>query len=98
MLFSELKKKEVINLKNCQKLGRVSDFEFDECTGQIFKLIIPGENKWCGLFGSDSNYVICYKDIKQIGPDIIIVDIIIKVTYNDNSYCRDPDRYRGGHP
>ena len=40
MLFSELKKKEVINLKNCQKLGRVSDFEFDECTGQIFKLII----------------------------------------------------------
>ena len=62
MLFSELKKKEVINLKNCQKLGRVSDFEFDECTGQIFKLIIPGENKWCGLFGSDSNYVICYKD------------------------------------
>lgn len=77
MLFSELKKKEVINLKNCQKLGRVSDFEFDECTGQIFKLIIPGENKWCGLFGSDSNYVICYKDIKQIGPDIIIVDICV---------------------
>lgn len=78
MLFSELKKKEVINLKNCQKLGKVCDFEFDECTGQIFKLIIPGENKWCGLFGSsDSNYVICYKDIKQIGPDIIIVDICI---------------------
>ena len=75
MLFSELKKKEVINLRNCEKLGRVNDFEFDECTGQIFKLIIPGENKWCGLFGSDSNYVICYKDIKQIGPDIIIVDI-----------------------
>ena len=27
-----------------------------------------------------------------------VVDIIIKVTYNDNSYCIDPDRYRGGHP
>ena len=51
MLFSELKKKEVINLKNCQKLGRVSDFEFDECTGQIFKLIIPGENK-CRMDGT----------------------------------------------
>ena len=79
MLFSEFKKKEVINLKNCQKLGKVCDFEFDECTGQIFKLIVPGENKWCGLFGgNDSNYVICYKDIKQIGPDIIIVDICRK--------------------
>ena len=29
MLFSEFKKKEVINLKNCQKLGRVADFEFE---------------------------------------------------------------------
>ena len=27
-----------------------------------------------------------------------VVDIIIKVTYNDNSYCIDSDRYRGGHP
>ena len=77
MLFSELKKKEVINMKNCQKLGRVHDFEFDECTGQIFKLIIPGDNKWCGLFRNDTGYVICYKDIKQIGPDIIIVDICV---------------------
>lgn len=76
MLFSEFKKKEVINLKNCQKLGKVSDFEFDERTGQIFRLIVPGENKWCGLFGNgDSDYVIRYKDIRQIGPDIIIVDI-----------------------
>lgn len=77
MLFSELKKKEVINLKNCERLGRVSDFEFDECTGQICKLIISGENKWCSLFGNTPDYVIGYKDIKKIGPDIIVVDICI---------------------
>ncbi|MDD6810813.1 MAG: YlmC/YmxH family sporulation protein [Lachnospiraceae bacterium] len=78
MLFSEFKKKEVINLKDCQKLGKVCDFEFDECTGQIFKLIVRGNNKWGGLFGCEPDYVICYKDIKQIGPDIIIVDICKK--------------------
>ncbi len=78
MLFSEFKKKEVINLKNCQKLGRVTDFEFDECTGKIFKLIVSGNNKLSCFFGNDDDYVICYKDIKQIGPDIIIVDICIK--------------------
>ena len=27
---------------------------------------------------NDPDYVICYKDIKQIGPDIIIVDICKK--------------------
>lgn len=78
MLFSDFKKKEVINLKNCQKLGRVTDFEFDECTGQIFKLIVGGSNKLCGLLGGEPDLVICYKDIKQIGPDIIIVDICKK--------------------
>lgn len=79
MLFSELKKKEVINLKNCQKLGKICDFEFDECTGQIFKLIVPGAGKWWGMFGGgDDDYVIRYRDIKQIGPDIVIVDICTK--------------------
>ena len=79
MLFSEFKKKEVINLKNCQKLGRVADFEFDECTGQIFKLIVRGYSKFCGLFCNEPDYEICYKDIRQIGPDIIIVDTYKKV-------------------
>ncbi len=79
MLFSDFKKKEVINLKNCQKLGRVADFEFDECTGQIFKLIVRGNSKFCGLFCNEPDYEICYKDIRQIGPDIIIVDICKKL-------------------
>lgn len=77
MLYSELKKKEVINLKNCHKLGRVTDFEFDECTGKLCRLIVPGCGKWWGILGSEPDYVICYKDIKQIGPDVIIVDICI---------------------
>ena len=29
MLFSELKSKEVINIKDCKRLGKVADFEFD---------------------------------------------------------------------
>ena len=78
MLCSDFKKKEVINLKNCQKLGRVTDFEFDECTGQIFKLIVSENNKLACFFCSEPDCVICYKDIKQIGPDIIIVDICRK--------------------
>ncbi len=77
MLFSELKKKKVINLKNCECLGRVCDLEFDECTGQICKLIVPGENKWCSLYCDTPDYVICYKDIKKIGPDIIVVDLCL---------------------
>lgn len=77
MLFSELKSKEVINLRDCRKLGHVADFEFDQCTGCIQKLIVPGCgcNRFKGFFGGEPDFVICYRDIKQIGPDIIIVDI-----------------------
>ena len=35
MLFSELKCKDVINIRDCKKLGHVCDLEFDECSGCI---------------------------------------------------------------
>lgn len=75
MLFSELKCKEVINLRDCKQLGRVADLEFDERNGCIHKLLVPRGNKWENFFKCQEDYVICYRDIKQIGPDIILVDI-----------------------
>ncbi len=75
MLFSELKCKDVINLRDCKKLGRISDLEFDECSGKICKVFIPCGNKFCNILSSEPDICISYRDIKQIGPDIIIVDI-----------------------
>ena len=75
MLFSELKCKDVINLRDCKLLGRVCDLEFDERNGCIHKLIVPRGKKWECFFKCKEDYVICYRDIKQIGPDIILVDI-----------------------
>ena len=76
MLFSELKSKEVVNLRDCRKMGHVTDFEFDECSGVIQKIIVPGigGKNWKCLFGCDTEYAIAYQDIKQIGPDVIMVD------------------------
>ena len=75
MLFSELKCKDVINVKNCKKLGRVCDLEFDSCSGCICKIMVPGNNKVLSLLNCEPNIVIPFKDICQIGPDIILVDI-----------------------
>lgn len=75
MLLSELKKKEVINLKDCNILGHVTDLEFDPCSGCIQKLIITDKGAICSLFQCNQDYVICFKQIKQIGPDIIIVEL-----------------------
>lgn len=78
MLFSELRTKEVINIRDCKRLGRVSDFEFNECNGCILKLIVPGDgNKFFNFLKCEKEFVIPYRDIKQIGPDIILVDICV---------------------
>ena len=52
-------------------------FEFDECSGVIQKIIVPGigGKNWKCLFGCDTEYAIAYQDIKQIGPDVIMVDV-----------------------
>lgn len=75
MLYSDFKCKMVINLRNCKQLGRVSDLEFDERTGCIHKIFVPKGNKWEGFFKCQEDYCIPYRNIKQIGPDIILVDI-----------------------
>lgn len=75
MLFSELKCKDVINTKDCKKLGKVCDLEFDQCTGCIKKIIVTSGNKFLGFLNCDPDIVIPFKDICQIGPDIILVDI-----------------------
>lgn len=75
MLYSEFRSKEVINIKDCKRLGKVTDFEFDECNGQICKIIVSCGCSVFDWFKCDPDYTIPYKDIKQIGPDIILVDV-----------------------
>ena len=75
MLYSEFKCKDVVNIKDCRKIGRVCDLEFDECSGCIRKIMVPGGNKMLNFLRCEPDIVIPFNDIKQIGPDIILVDI-----------------------
>ena len=56
MLFSELKCKDVINIRDCKKLGHVCDLEFDECSGCICKIMVPGGNQWLGFLRCEPRY------------------------------------------
>ncbi len=75
VLYSQLRHKEVINIRDCKCLGRVMDLEIDECSGCICKIIVGDLCSWFCLFKAAENVIIPFKDIKQIGPDIILVDI-----------------------
>ena len=43
--------------------------------GDIEAIIIPKGGKFCGLFGDGAEYIIPFKCIKRIGPDIILVEM-----------------------
>ncbi|MBQ7795401.1 MAG: YlmC/YmxH family sporulation protein [Lachnospiraceae bacterium] len=75
MRMSELKCLEVINVCDCKRLGFVGDIEFDQCTGKIKCLIVPGPGNFLGFLGHEKELFIPFEDICQIGDDIILVEI-----------------------
>ena len=75
MRFCELKRKEVINTCTCASLGFPGDIEIDIKCGKVSALVVPGPGKICAIFGRETEYVIPWECVKQIGEDIILVSI-----------------------
>lgn len=75
VLLSEMRYKEVIDLKSGQRLGFVYDAEIDPADGRVLALIVPGRGKAGGLLGREDDYVLDWKAITRLGDDIILVDL-----------------------
>ncbi len=73
--FSDLRLKEVVNVRTGSRLGRVCDMEMDLCTGQVLSIIVPGPPKLWGLVRNDEELVIPFCKINKIGEDVILIDI-----------------------
>ena len=74
MKFSDMRSKEVICARDGQRLGFVSDMEFDENTGRISSIIVPGAYRYMGVFGREDDIVIEWERITTIGEDLIIIE------------------------
>ena len=70
--FSELRNKEVINIRDGSLLGCVSDLELNSCTGEIRSIILPGNGILASL-SAKNRIVIPWSDIERIGKDAILV-------------------------
>ena len=73
--LSDLKYKEVINLKDGQRLGCVCDAEIDPESGQITALVVPGPCRVMGMFLREEDYVLPWDCITRLGDDILLVDM-----------------------
>lgn len=75
MRICDLRQKEVINVRDGERMGYVEDIEFDLCSGCICSIIVPGPCKLWGILGKEEEYVICLNDIQQVGSDVILVNV-----------------------
>ena len=85
MTFVDLKQKEVINCKDCMRIGCVADVDFNPDNGHICGFIVPVST---GIFGFSrcTKYYIRFCDVVKIGPDIMLVDVCL-----DNAVIRNDD-------
>jgi len=89
MRLSDLAGKEVINLGDGSRLGVVDECEliFDDHTGRIQSLVLPGKGKMFSFFSENRHSTIPWTAIKRIGDEVIIVDL-------NNAYDRMYSAYR----
>ncbi len=73
--FTDLHCKEVICVHDGRRLGYICDARVELPEGHILAIIVPGPCRFFGLWGRRDDYVIPWRCIRKIGPDIVLVDI-----------------------
>lgn len=75
MKLSELAKKDIINIKDGKKIGKIVDVEFDINNGYMIRFIIESSNIIKSIFSSGDELTIKFSQIKKLGEDVILIDI-----------------------
>ena len=76
MTLSELRTKEVIDVQDGKRLGRVMDLEFCVSDSRITALVVPAETSFIqSLRGEKCGMVIPWENIRRIGDDVILVAV-----------------------
>lgn len=76
MSFSELKQKDVINIRDGRRLGRPIDLILNE-SACVEALVVPGrDGGFWSLFRPDREGVsIPWRHVRRIGDDVILVEV-----------------------
>ena len=70
----DLREKDVINICNGQKLGRVGELEIDVDCGKVTALIVVPDGI-CSLFFTKKHVRVPWENIEKMGKDTILVEL-----------------------
>lgn len=74
MLLGELQSKDVINVVDGSKLGRISNMEIDTSTGKILSITVQTNTRLVNFFTGNNNAIIPWNQIVKIGGEVVIVN------------------------
>ena len=75
MKLSELQKKDIVNIKDGKKIGRIIDVIFDPTNGYMIRFVIESSHFVKNLFSNSEEITIKFTQIKKMGEDVILIDI-----------------------
>ncbi len=75
--FNDLRMKEVVNVIDGKRLGRICNMIIDCETGLIRGIIVPAERSF-SFFHANQDLYIPWGNIKKIGEDLILVEVVVK--------------------
>ena len=76
--FTDLQCKEVICVNDGRRLGFIKDILLGIPEGEVLAIVVPGPCRMMGLLGHRDDYLIPWRCIRRIGPEIVLVDAKIE--------------------
>ena len=74
MRISDFQNKDVVNIKNGNRLGNIIDIDIDMISGNINKVIIYNKKSIFSVFKQEE-LEISWSSIKKVGDDVILIDL-----------------------
>ncbi len=71
---SELRCKEIIDVRDGSRFGYVGDAQVDLDSGQVTALVIPGRLRLFGLLGREEDMVFPWAAVRRVGEDTVLVE------------------------
>jgi len=72
--FCELRQKEVINVCDGKRLGRVVDMVISLHSCKVLGIVVPGNKK---IFNTREDIFISWNNIQKIGADVLLVQLTL---------------------
>ncbi|MBC7346101.1 MAG: YlmC/YmxH family sporulation protein [Clostridia bacterium] len=72
---SELRLRDVVNVRDGRRLGLIKDVEIDVENGRIKAIILPGAARLMGLLGRGEDVIVPWEQIRKLGVDVILVEL-----------------------